>query len=54
MDQIATKYTNTLHCKTIKNLPKLGFLVWKYAIWQPWSQSYGSGIRNNHASVVAG
>jgi hypothetical protein len=24
------------HCKTLQNLPKSGFLVWKYIIWQPW------------------
>jgi hypothetical protein len=29
------KYTNIFHCKTLQNFPKLGFLVWKYAIWQP-------------------
>jgi hypothetical protein len=22
--------------ETHQNLPKLGFLVWKYTIWQPW------------------
>jgi hypothetical protein len=37
IDQMATKYTNIFHCKTLQNLPKLGFLVRKYAvcIWQP-------------------
>jgi hypothetical protein len=34
---MAIKYTNIFHCKTHPNFPKLGFLVWKYAIWQPWS-----------------
>jgi hypothetical protein len=29
---MATKYTNIFHCKTVRNLPKSGFL----AIWQPW------------------
>jgi hypothetical protein len=38
-DQIVIKYTNIFHCKTLQNLPKLGFLVWKYAIWQPWWSS---------------
>jgi hypothetical protein len=28
-------YTNLFHYKTLKNLPKSGFLVWKFAIWQP-------------------
>jgi hypothetical protein len=32
---MATKYTNIFHCKTLQNLPTLGFLVSKYAIWQP-------------------
>jgi hypothetical protein len=26
------KYTKILHCKSHLNLPKSGFLVWKYAI----------------------
>jgi hypothetical protein len=30
------KYTNNLHSKALQNLPNLGFLVWKYTIWQPW------------------
>jgi hypothetical protein len=29
------KYTNSFHCETRQNLPTLGFLVWKYTIWQP-------------------
>jgi hypothetical protein len=32
---MAIKYTNTFHCKSLQNLPKFGFLVWKYALWQP-------------------
>jgi hypothetical protein len=35
-DLMAIKYINNVHYKTLENLPKLGFLVWKYAIWQPW------------------
>jgi hypothetical protein len=35
-----TKWTYYLPTSSIaipwKNLPKLGFLVWKYAVWQPW------------------
>jgi hypothetical protein len=30
------KYTYIFHSKPIPNLPKLGFLVRKYTIWQPW------------------
>jgi hypothetical protein len=26
---MAIKYANICHCKTLQNLPKLGFLVWK-------------------------
>jgi hypothetical protein len=36
IDQMALKYRNICHCKSLHNLPKLGFLVWKYTIWQPW------------------
>jgi hypothetical protein len=25
-----------IHCKTLQNIPKLGFLVRKETIWQPW------------------
>jgi hypothetical protein len=32
---MAIKCTNILHCKTLPNLHKLRFLVWKYTIWQP-------------------
>jgi hypothetical protein len=32
---MAIKYTNIFHRKSFQNLPKLGFLVWKYAIWPP-------------------
>jgi hypothetical protein len=32
------KYTKIFHYMSLQNLPKLGFFVWKYAIWQPWSQ----------------
>jgi hypothetical protein len=32
IDRMAVKFTNIFHCKTIQNLSKLGFLVWKYTI----------------------
>jgi hypothetical protein len=32
--QNVIKNTNIFHCKTLQNLPNLGFLVWKYTIWQ--------------------
>jgi hypothetical protein len=35
IDQMDIKFTNIFHCKTHQNLPKLGFLGWKYTIWQP-------------------
>jgi hypothetical protein len=37
MYQMAIKYTNIFPCKNLKNIPKLGFSVWNYAIWQPCS-----------------
>jgi hypothetical protein len=37
-DEIPIKYTNSVHCQTLQNLPKLGFLVWKYTIWHPWRE----------------
>jgi hypothetical protein len=43
IDPMAIKYTNHFHCKSLQNLPKLGFLVWKYATWQPscyWGRCY--------------
>jgi hypothetical protein len=29
------KYTNIIHSKELKNLPKLGYLFGKFTIWQP-------------------
>jgi hypothetical protein len=34
-DQMAMKCSSIFNCKTLQNLPRLGFLVLKYAIWQP-------------------
>jgi hypothetical protein len=36
MDQVSIKYTIIFHCKTLQNLTKFGFLVWKQTILQPW------------------
>jgi hypothetical protein len=35
IDQMTIKLTNIFHFKTLPNLSKLEFLVWKYTIWQP-------------------
>jgi hypothetical protein len=35
MDQVSIKYANIFHWKTLQNLPKFRFLVWKQTIWQP-------------------
>jgi hypothetical protein len=35
---MAIKYTNIVHFKALQNLPELGFLVWNYTIWQPWTR----------------
>jgi hypothetical protein len=37
IDQMGIKYFNIFQCKTLQNLPKLGFLFWKYTTWQAWS-----------------
>jgi hypothetical protein len=34
IDEMAIKYANIARCKVFQNLPKLGVLVWKCAIWQ--------------------
>jgi hypothetical protein len=39
--QVSIKYTVLFHCKTLQNLPKFGFLVWKQTIWQPWPRNVG-------------
>jgi hypothetical protein len=47
IDEMVIKYTKMIfHSKTLENLPKLGFLVWKQNIWQPW-------FDRNFSSVVA-
>jgi hypothetical protein len=30
-------YNNLFHSKALQNLPKLGFFVWKYTMWQHWT-----------------
>jgi hypothetical protein len=35
MDQMVHKYTNILHCKTLQNLPKMGFFVSKCHLATP-------------------
>jgi hypothetical protein len=34
--QMAVKCIYIFHSDTLKIFPKLGFLVWKQTIWQPW------------------
>jgi hypothetical protein len=34
--QIGLKYVNIFPSMALQNLPKLGFSVCKYNIWQPW------------------
>jgi hypothetical protein len=44
MDQVSIKYTDIFHIKTLQNLPKFGFLVWKQTIWQPcWVVAFVTG-----------
>jgi hypothetical protein len=42
------KYTNIFHFKTLPNLPKLRFFVWKYTIWQPCSSHLKQRNRRDH------
>jgi hypothetical protein len=49
IDQMAIKCVYIFQCKTHQNLPKLGFLVWKYTIWQPW---IADKDRCDHSSYV--
>jgi hypothetical protein len=35
IDQMVIKYAKIFHCKTVQNLPKVGFLIRKQTIWQP-------------------
>jgi hypothetical protein len=37
--QMVIKYNSIFYPKALQILPKLGFLVWKQTIWQPWLQS---------------
>jgi hypothetical protein len=39
MFQMAIVYANIFHSKALPNLPKLGFLVCKYTIWQSLAQT---------------
>jgi hypothetical protein len=34
--QMGITSTNIFHSKALQPLPSLGFLVWKWTIWQPW------------------
>jgi hypothetical protein len=49
--QMTIKYTSIFHSKALQNLPKLGFLVWKQTIWQPWI-SWGTVACLHSASKI--
>jgi hypothetical protein len=48
--QMTITYTSIFHSKALQNLPKLGFLVWKQTIWQPWKNTFLSPRRYNSCS----
>jgi hypothetical protein len=52
LDKVSIKYTNIFHCKTLQNLPRFGFLVWKQTIWQPWLAVRGKKWKNRLRKVV--
>jgi hypothetical protein len=45
MEQICIKYTIIFHYKTLQNLPKWGFLVWKQTIWQTCRDWEGNNLK---------
>jgi hypothetical protein len=49
IDLMDIKYTNIFHYKTLQNLSKLGFFVWKQTIWHPWSE-FAFQITNNQST----
>jgi hypothetical protein len=49
---MAIKYTKIFHCKSLRNIPEFGFLVWKYAIWQPW-HTMENNLSTSHLSTYA-
>jgi hypothetical protein len=51
--QTAVEYTNIFHCKTLRNLPKLGFLDRKYTIWQPWTAVNAADFLVNNRAAHA-
>jgi hypothetical protein len=45
--QMTIQYTNIFHSKALQNLRKLGFLVWKHIIWQPWARPSAKQTRQS-------
>jgi hypothetical protein len=41
---MSIKYASIFDRKTLPNLPQFGFLAWKYAIWQPWLESFPASV----------
>jgi hypothetical protein len=50
MDQLSI---NIFHCKTLQNLPKIGFWVRKQTIWQPCSKSLFAGVAAHFVDALS-
>jgi hypothetical protein len=57
--QVSIKFNKIILLQAFQNISKLGFLVWKYTIWQPWSRAATAGasqfvrmIRSPKAAVL--
>jgi hypothetical protein len=51
IERMAIKYTNIVNWKTLQNLPKLGFWVWKCTIWQPWRREVSNDSEKGFLKV---
>jgi hypothetical protein len=52
--QIPKNYTKLFRFKDFKNKPKLGFLVCKYTIWQPWPKIHEIGAPAGLIEILGG
>jgi hypothetical protein len=53
--QMDITYTNIFDFKALQNLPKLGFLVWKYTIWQPcfWDDPFRINVKYENRELIS-
>jgi hypothetical protein len=51
---MAIKYINIFQSKALQNLPKLGFLIRKVPIWQPWPKTFKEMIHLEYFCLLLG